>query len=670
MRTTTQIALSEQVRHRVLPLVAQVIDEATEPRRRAGEARHALTAAMVWGPASRPAVGSAAHGALDSNAVPLSPAPPLRQLWEHADRHRPRVVLATIFSVLNKICDIAPELLIGAAVDVVVGEGQSFIGTRVRRRGPVRPAHDPRHHHRGRLDRSSRSPTTSPRSLWRNLAQDIEHEMRMDAYRHVQELELAYFEDRSSGGLMAVLNDDVNQLERFLDVGANQMILTITNVVFVGLAFFIISPAARAPRLPADPGDRDRVAAATRRRSSRATTPCGRRPGGSPTRSPTTSAASPPSRPSPPRSARSSGSPSTAGPTARPTREAIRLSSAFIPLIRMAILAGFTVTLVVGGTRRAQRRPRGGRSTPSLVYMTQRLLWPLTELGETLDLYQRAMASCRRIFGLLDVEPEHPARHARPPRAGARRGALRRRARSPTAPAATSCTASTSRSPPARPTPSSAPPAPARAPIVKLLLRLYEPTAGPDLHRRRADRRAHLRARCAASMGFVSQDVFLFQGTVRENLTYGRPDATDDDVVWAATPGRGPRRSSGAARRLRHHRRRARPEALRRPAPAAHDRPGDPARPGDPRARRGHLGRRQRDRGGHPAVARPRVRRPHHDRDRPPPLDGPPRPPHPRARGRPDHRGRHPRGARRRTAASTPPCGASRPARPTPTRRR
>jgi ATP-binding cassette subfamily B protein len=36
-------------------------------------------------------------------------------------------------------------------------------------------------------------------------------------------------------------------------------------------------------------------------------------------------------------------------------------------------------------------------------------------------------------------------------------------------------------------------------------------------------------------MGFVSQDVYLFQGTVRENLTYGRPDATEDDLVWAAT---------------------------------------------------------------------------------------------------------------------------------------
>jgi ATP-binding cassette, subfamily B, bacterial len=35
-------------------------------------------------------------------------------------------------------------------------------------------------------------------------------------------------------------------------------------------------------------------------------------------------------------------------------------------------------------------------------------------------------------------------------------------------------------------------------------------------------------------MGFVAQDVFLFQGTVRENLTYGRPDATDDEVRRAA----------------------------------------------------------------------------------------------------------------------------------------
>ena len=156
-------------------------------------------------------------GPNETNAVPLSAEPPLGQLWQHADRHRPKVVLATIFSVLNKICDIAPELLIGAAVDVVVGDGESFIGS-------VFGIEDP-------VDQLYVLAIITvviwvlesitdyiAEVLWRNLAQDIEHEMRMDSYRHVQELELAYFEDRTSGGLMAVLNDDVNQLERFLDV--------------------------------------------------------------------------------------------------------------------------------------------------------------------------------------------------------------------------------------------------------------------------------------------------------------------------------------------------------------------------------------------------------------------------------------------------------------------
>src|SRR5688500_12773188 len=170
----------------------------------------------------------------DSSPIPLSTRPPLRELRRHARHHRPKVVQATVFSILNKICDVAPELLIGAAVDVVVNDGRSFIGRLF-----------------GVEDRFEQltilaivtvvvwiaeSVTDYIADLtWRNLAQDIEHDVRMEAYRHVQELELAYFEDRSSGGLMAVLNDDVNQLERFLDLGANEVILTAANVLLVGL---------------------------------------------------------------------------------------------------------------------------------------------------------------------------------------------------------------------------------------------------------------------------------------------------------------------------------------------------------------------------------------------------------------------------------------------------
>jgi ATP-binding cassette subfamily B protein len=48
---------------------------------------------------------------------------------------------------------------------------------------------------------------------------------------------MAYFEDRSTGRLMAVLNDDINQLERFLDRGANEVLQVITTVMLIGEPF-------------------------------------------------------------------------------------------------------------------------------------------------------------------------------------------------------------------------------------------------------------------------------------------------------------------------------------------------------------------------------------------------------------------------------------------------
>src|SRR5690606_38658050 len=154
---------------------------------------------------------------------------------------RRKVVLAVVLSVINKICDVAPELLIGAAVDVVANSERSFVGRLF-----------------GVEDRFDQLTILAVVTVlvwmleslsdyladltWRTLAQSIEHDTRMEAYAHVQDLEVAYFEDRSSGGLMAILNDDVNQLERFLDFGANEIILTAANVVLVGITFYVISP--------------------------------------------------------------------------------------------------------------------------------------------------------------------------------------------------------------------------------------------------------------------------------------------------------------------------------------------------------------------------------------------------------------------------------------------
>jgi ATP-binding cassette subfamily B protein len=369
--------------------------------------------------------------------------------------------------------------------------------------------------------------------MWRNLAQSLEHDTRMEAYRHVQELELAYFEDHSSGGLMAVLNDDVNQLERFLDIGANELIITAANVVLVGLTFTAISPRLTVLAFLPIPviivgslryqrtleQRYDGVRAAAGRIADTLTNNLG-------------GIATIKAFHAEEREVDRVAADSLAYAAAN--GEAIRYSSAFVPLIRMAILAGFTLTLLVGG-RAALRGDLALGSYSVLVYMTQRLLWPLTRLGETLDLYQRAMASCRRIFGLLEVQPSiRSGDEALPsPVRGAVRfedvrfayrsveGAEVLRGLDLDIPAgethaivgATGAGKST---------------------VVKLLLRLYEPTDGRiTLDGRPLEDLTFASLRGA--MGFVAQEVFLFQGTVRDNLTYGRPEATDAEIVAAAT---------------------------------------------------------------------------------------------------------------------------------------
>ena len=470
--------------------------------------------------------------ALDSNAVPLSPTPPLRQLWRHAQRHRGKVVFATVFSVLNKICDVAPEILIGAAVDVVANRNRSFVGRMF-----------------GVEDRLDQLYILAAITVvvwvlesitdyiaditWRNLAQDIEHDTRMEAYAHVQHLELAYFEDRSSGGLMAVLNDDVNQLERFLDMGANELILTGANVLLVGITFYVISPTLTLLAFLPIPviivgslryqrtleKRYDAVRAAAGRIADTLTNNLG----GIATIKAFTAEDREVARVAVDSRAYSDAN-----------AAAIRYSSAFIPLIRMAILAGFTMTLVVGGRAALDGDLELGLFSV-LVYMTQRLLWPLTRLGETFDLYQRAMASCRRIFGLLEVEPTIRSGGANLPQpvAGAVRfegvrfaygdgaaGDVLRGLDLDIAAGETHAIVGATGA--------------GKSTIVKLLLRLYEPTVGRiTVDGLPTDQLTFASLRGA--MGFVSQDVFLFQGTVRENLTYGRPDATDEQVVRAAT---------------------------------------------------------------------------------------------------------------------------------------
>ena len=188
--------------------------------------------------------------------------------------------------------------------------------------------------------------------------------------------------------------------------------------------------------------------------------------------------------------------------------------------------------------------------------------------------------------------------------------------------------------------------------LVNLLLRFYEidhgriTVDGVDTHEMT---RSDLRR----LFGMVLQDAWLFTGTIRDNIAYGREGATEDEILAAAQ--RGPRRPLRAhpARRLRHRARRRRHHRLAGREAAAHHRPGLPGRPGHPHPRRGHELGRHAHRGADPGGDGRAHEGPHELRHRPPPLDHPRRRHDPRHGPRPHHRAGHARGAPGARAAST-----------------
>ncbi len=454
---------------------------------------------------------------------------PLRRLLRYARGYKRHIRMATTFSIVNKIFDLAPPALIGAGIDVVVEQENSLI--------------------------ASFGITSVMSQLWllalvtviiwglesafeyayavywRNLAQALEHDLRLDAYRHVQKLELAYFEDRSTGGLMAILNDDVNQLERFLDGAANQLLQVGTTVVVIGIAFFALSPAVFAMSFipiplilwgsfrfqkriaPRYSDVRERVAVLNGQLANNLS--------GIVTIKSFTS-----------EEYESERIEEVSQAYQDSNRHAIRLSSAFSPLIRMVIVGGFTATLVYGG----YLTQTGGLAVGAysvLVFMTQRLLWPLTRLGETFDLYQRAMASTTRVLDLLDTpmaiesgKKTLPVEHVS--------GEVAFEAASFAYSNGVPVLSELSLAMPAGKTTAIVGSTGAgKSTIVKLMLRFYDVTGGRvtlDGHDLRDLNIRSLRG----AIGLVSQDVFLFHGTVAENIAYGRLDATSEEIEAAA----------------------------------------------------------------------------------------------------------------------------------------
>lgn len=474
---------------------------------------------------------------------PASPDQPLRALWDRHRRYRRRLVAAVLVTTLNKVADVVPELLIGAAVDVVVRGEDSLVAQVL--------GVDSRYAQLALIAAfnvlvwivESLSEYVAAR-LWRGLAQGIEHDLRVEAYDHAQHLDMAWHEQRSTGSTLATLNDDVNQLERFLDVGAPAILQTVLNVVLVGVVFaaaswslllfaFLPIPLIIGGSLlfqrrlePLYARVRDAVADLSAGLSANLAGVA------------TIKAFTAEDR----ERQRIAG---LSEEYRRANLAAIRSSAAFVPLVRMAILAGFTCTLLLGGWSALEGDLEVGLYSV-LVFMTQRLLWPLTAVAEVLDLYQRGRASTTRILRLLAEPVTVPAGsrslghrslghgslgqavgqamrgriELRGVRAGYADGPDVLHGIDLVVPAGeTHAIVGTTGA--------------GKSTLLRLVLRFDDPRAGSvllDDHDVRDLDWDSLRG----SIGYVAQEVFVFAGTIAENIAYGRPDATRAEVQAAA----------------------------------------------------------------------------------------------------------------------------------------
>ena len=375
---------------------------------------------------------------------------------------------------------------------------------------------------------------------------------------------MGWFDERQKGDILAILNDDINQLERFLDKGANDLLQVSTTVIVVGAVFIAISwQVALFAVLPIPlivwgsfryQRSLEPRYAEVRKAAGAMNALLENDLSGMSTIQSFTAEDREIKRVE-----------DLSNIYRESNRQAIRLSAAFTPLIRMAILCGFTATLLLGGWMTLENELAVGAYSV-LVFMTQRLLWPLTRLGETFDLYQRAMASSTRVLDVLTSPTEVAQGDFTPGDSAIESSSVvfenvdfSYSGREPVftglnlelrAGETVGVVGSTGAG---------------KTTLIRLLLRFAEPTSGTILWADRPLPEWSL-SRLRSSMALVDQHITLFPTTILENIRYGNPEASDDQVheaaklaevsefvenlpdAWATLVGEGGHRLSGGQR--------------------------------------------------------------------------------------------------------------------------
>jgi ATP-binding cassette subfamily B multidrug efflux pump len=194
----------------------------------------------------------------------------------------------------------------------------------------------------------------------------------------------------------------------------------------------------------------------------------------------------------------------------------------------------YVAVAVIGGLRVASGAMSLGDVQAFIMYSRQ-FTQPLTQVASMANLLQSGVASAERVFDLLDTEEQVPdSANARPVREADQHGRVEFEHVSfsydPDKPLITDLSLVAE---PGQTVAIVGPTGAGKTTLVNLILRFYELDGG-RITLDGVDITALSRHDLRAQIGMVLQDTWLFGGTIRENLRYGNPQATDEQILAAA----------------------------------------------------------------------------------------------------------------------------------------
>ena len=377
---------------------------------------------------------------------------------------------------------------------------------------------------------------------WNSFAQHIQHEIRTDTYDKMQRLNMDFFADKQTGEMMSILSNDVNRLERFLNDGMNSafrlgvMVIGIAAILLwinwqLALVTLFVVPALAVFTYwfiqVIQPKYAD-VRSSVGQVNSRLENNLG---GIQVIKSANTEAYE------------SDRVEDVSQDYFDANWDAIDTRIKFFPGLRIMAGVGFVATFLLGGAWVLTSQETGtaplfftGTLSPGdfvvFILLSQRFIWPMAQFGQIINMYQRAYASAARIFGLMD----EPSRIAENPDAdelvvgggdvvyddvtfGYDDDPIVEDVSFEVAGGETVALVG--------------PTGAGKSTLLKLLLRMYDVDEGSiavDGQDLREVTITSLRER----VGYVSQETFLFYGTVAENISYGTFDADREEIVEAA----------------------------------------------------------------------------------------------------------------------------------------